>query len=271
MPELPEVETTLRGILPHIQNQKINKVTVRHYGLRWPILSDIQTKLKNKKVTSIERRAKYLIFKLDSGNIILHLGMSGRLRILEKKTPAQKHDHIDIEFANKKILRFTDPRRFGAFIWTDENPLEHKLLASLGPEPLDKIFTGKCLFSRAENKNIAIKNFIMNNQNVVGVGNIYATEALFLAGVHPQTPAKLVSQIKLQKLVLAIKKVLRRAIQKGGTTLKDFLSSDGKPGYFSNELKVYGRSGKPCVNCDSILKSSRIGQRNTVYCASCQK
>lgn len=271
MPELPEVETTLRGIEPHLAGQKVAAVTVRHKMLRWPVpVRQLQTELVGKTITQLKRRAKYLLLTCDTGTLILHLGMSGRLRILTSQQPPQKHDHLDIEFANNKILRLTDPRRFGAALWT-KNPDQHALIKNLGMEPLDKKFAGKYLQDKFKNKKIAVKNTIMDHHIVVGVGNIYAAESLFLAGIHPLSPAKSLTLAQLEKLANAIKTILRQAIKQGGTTLKDFTQSDGKPGYFVNKLNVYGRGGLPCVKCSDTLTTFRIGQRSTVYCEKCQK
>jgi formamidopyrimidine-DNA glycosylase len=270
MPELPEVETTLRGIKPHIFGKKINKIIIRHHGLRWPVPASIKTLLPNHSLKSLERRGKYILFKFTHGTLILHLGMSGSLRILTQDTPPQKHDHLDIIFQHQKVLRFTDPRRFGACLWTEDNIEEHVLLKHLGPEPLGKNFSGNYLWERAQKRNVPVKSFIMNNQIVVGVGNIYATEALFAAGIHPNSPAKIISKKQFDSLAKEIKIILRKAIQKGGTTLKDFVDSDGKPGYFRMHLKVYGRAGLPCVKCKTELEQIRLGQRGTVFCERCQ-
>jgi formamidopyrimidine-DNA glycosylase len=270
MPELPEVETTLRGIQAHIENRCITKIVIRQHRLRWEIPSNLPTVLAGKKVSEIIRRGKYLLFKIDEGALLLHLGMSGRLRILTQPVPPQKHDHVDIEFSNNIILRFTDPRRFGALLWINNEIDAHPLLAKLGPEPLTHHFSSSYLYKRAQARTVTIKSFIMDNKIVVGVGNIYANEALFLAGIHPTKPAKSLSKENMVKLVKAIKHILRQAIQQGGTTLKDFLSSEGKPGYFMNKLKVYGREGLPCLICHSTLLAMRIGQRTTVYCPQCQ-
>jgi formamidopyrimidine-DNA glycosylase len=271
MPELPEVETTLRGLEPHIEHQKIVNVIVRHYGLRWPIPPKIKKYLINQSIILMQRRGKYILLTTETGTIIIHLGMSGSLRILKKGIPAQKHDHIDLEFSNNKVLRLTDPRRFGAFLWTKDDPMLHPLLKNLGPEPLNRVFNGKYLCARAQGRKVAIKSFIMDSKVVVGVGNIYATEALFNAGINPQLAAGNISQARYEILVTEIKAILRSAIKQGGTTLKDFLQSDGKPGYFKFHLKAYGRGGLPCVKCKTILEEIRIGQRSSVYCPICQK
>lgn len=270
MPELPEVETTLRGIQPHIQNQLIMNVVVRQFKLRYKIPHDFAEKLQGQRVHHLSRRGKYLLFGCDSGTLLLHLGMSGSLRLLNVNTPPQKHDHIDIEFANKMILRFTDPRRFGAILWTEDQPLHHPLLASLGPEPLTAEFSADYLFKRAQGRTTSIKSFIMDSKIVVGVGNIYAAEALFSVKIHPDHPAGSITKDRLAELVKSIKKILRQAIKQGGTTLKDFFNSEGKPGYFANKLKVYGREGLPCINCHKPLSMMIIGQRRTVFCDHCQ-
>lgn len=271
MPELPEVETTLRGILPYVKGQTIQRVIVRHPRLRWPIPPLLPEKLENQKIISLSRRGKYLLMQIANGTLILHLGMSGRLGIFQEKSPAKKHDHLDLLLQNKKILRLTDPRRFGACLWTEEDPEKHFLLKNLGREPLDNHFSGKYLFEKSRKRKVAIKTFIMNSHIVVGVGNIYAAESLFEAGIHPNTSAHTISLEKYQLLAKAIKKILQQAIKKGGTTLKDFLNSDGKPGYFSLKLKVYGRDGLPCMQCKTILTHLRLGQRSTVFCEKCQK
>jgi formamidopyrimidine-DNA glycosylase len=271
MPELPEVETTLRGIQPHIEQQKITCVTVRQHQLRWPIPNNIQEILVNQTITSASRRGKYLLLQTPTGTVILHLGMSGRLHIVTPNTPPNKHDHVDVEFANAKSLRLTDPRRFGAFLWTADDPLQHALLKDLGPEPLSSDFTDDYLWTQASNKKVAVKSFIMDSKIVVGVGNIYANEALFAADIHPEKPAGKISAAAYTKLTQEIKKILQYAIQQGGTTLKDFLNSDGKPGYFKLHLKVYGRGGLACFTCQKKLTEIRLGQRSTVYCARCQR
>lgn len=271
MPELPEVETTLRGIKPHIIDQKITDVIIRHYQLRWPIPADIRERLRDQVVKKIYRRAKYILFEMDNGTFILHLGMSGRVRILSEPVAAGKHDHVDIYFSNQKYLRFTDPRRFGALLWTSENAGKHPLLIKIGPEPLSSDFDGQYLWEQARRRKVPVKSFIMNSHVVAGVGNIYAVEALFQAKIKPQKPAGKISLAQYQDLAAAIKIILKNAIEKGGTTLKDFMKSDGTPGYFSIQLQVYGRGGKPCVNCGTKLKATRMGQRSTVYCSVCQK
>ncbi len=269
MPELPEVETTLRGITPHIKNKKITNVVVRQRNLRWPIPANLNKTLINQKIKNIKRRAKYLLFKTDAGYIILHLGMSGSLRIVPSGINHNKHDHVDIIF-NKYILRFHDPRRFGALLWTRRDPLEHKLLKNLGIEPLDNQFNGKYLHKHAVSRKVNVKTFIMNNHIVVGVGNIYASEALFLSGIHPQRSAGRISLARYEVLADNIKIVLTKAIKLGGTSLKDFVREDGKPGYFANKLNVYNKKGDPCPICNSPIKSCVLGQRSSFYCTQCQ-
>lgn len=270
MPELPEVEITRLGIQPYVENQIITQIIIRQYQLRWLIPDYLAQRLTGKRVQKITRRGKYLLFEFEQGSLILHLGMSGSLRILQQVVPPKKHDHVDIEFDHHTILRFTDPRRFGAILWIDGDYSQHPLLTKLGLEPLTADFSAAYLWDTAQSRKKSIKSFIMENGVVVGVGNIYAAEALFLAGIHPTRPACLVSKTEMAKLVEAIKTILHQAIQQGGTTLKDFLNSDGKPGYFSQRLQVYGRNGLPCLACKKTLQSMRIGQRSTVYCSSCQ-
>lgn len=269
MPELPEVETTRQGILPLLKNQQVIKIIVRQWQLRWPIPKAIK-QLENQLITSIERRGKYLLFRSAVGTAILHLGMSGRVCVLPIDSPLKKHDHVDIIFLNKLCLRYNDTRRFGALLWTTQNPLEHPLLVNLGPEPLTAKFNPVYLLQKAARSNQAIKLLIMNSKIVVGVGNIYANEALFQAGIHPQRPAKTLNPSEAKTLVTSIKAVLHKAIKAGGTTLKDFQQSDGKPGYFQQQLQVYGRQGLDCLKCFNPLECNRLGQRMTVYCEFCQ-
>jgi len=271
MPELPEVETTRCGISPHIKGQKITQVTIRHYQLRWPIPKDLASILTMQTIHTIERRAKYLLFKCDSGTLIIHLGMSGHLQIVDKSVPIAKHSHLDITLENNAILRFTDPRRFGAVLWTSEPIEQHSLLNHLGPEPLSDDFSPDTLYKQTRNRRTTIKTFIMNGKNVVGVGNIYANEALFLAGIHPKMLAGKISKAKAVTLVNVIKEVLTKAIEAGGTTLKDFKKSDGKPGYFAQQLHVYGREAEACTQCGTDIKHFKEAQRATYYCPQCQK
>ena len=271
MPELPEVETTRRGIEPHIENNKVSKVILRRKTLRWPITPALSKDLPGETIQSVSRRGKYLLLATQKGCLLIHLGMSGSLRIVESSRAAAKHDHVDVVFANNKVLRYTDPRRFGCILWETEPIEAHPLLASLGPEPLEDNFHTDYLFKKSRRRNIAVKTFIMDSKVVVGVGNIYANESLFLAGISPKRSAGKISKPRYEKLVECIQQVLQQAIDVGGTTLKDFTGSDGEPGYFAQSLHVYGRGGEPCHGCNSTLKEIRQGQRSTVYCSQCQK
>lgn len=270
MPELPEVETTCQGIKPHIVGHAVSKIIIRAPKLRWPIPKQIAKILPGHAVLTVERRAKYMLLKFDIGTLIIHLGMSGRLQTLFTETPAAKHDHVDIEFTNGCCLRYTDPRRFGCMLWTTEPPTEHALLKELGPEPFAKEFTAKYLLTCAHKRTVPVKNFIMDSKVVVGVGNIYASEALFAAKIDPRVAAKTIALARYADLIKHIQVILKASIKKGGTTLKDFLDSSGKPGYFSQELQVYGRTGEPCVICKTTIENVVIGQRNTFFCPQCQ-
>lgn len=270
MPELPEVETTKRGIEPYVTGHKVTAVTLRTKKLRWPIPSNIKQHLVEQTFASVSRRAKYLLLENEKGHLIIHLGMSGSLRIVDLSTPATKHDHVDIVF-NQQVLRFRDPRRFGAILWTKQDPHRHKLLKSLGPEPLGEDFSVEYLYTHSRKRKLSIKEFIMNSHIVVGVGNIYATEALFISKIHPTRAAGSISLARYILLVDAIKQVLTKAINSGGTTLRDFTQEDGKPGYFKQELHVYGRGGLPCVICSRSLRAIKQGQRTTTYCTQCQR
>ncbi|MDO4626252.1 MAG: bifunctional DNA-formamidopyrimidine glycosylase/DNA-(apurinic or apyrimidinic site) lyase [Pasteurellaceae bacterium] len=269
MPELPEVETTKNGISPYLQGFHIEKIIVRQPKLRWPV-SEQLSQLHNVKVRGLSRRAKYLIIHTEQGDIIGHLGMSGSLRIVPKNAPIDKHDHLDILINNGKLLRYNDPRRFGAWLWTDD--LAHfPLFAKLGPEPLSEAFNATYLFQKSRKKQTPLKTFLMDNAVVVGVGNIYANETLFLCGLHPKKTAGSLTNAQSAQLIETIKAVLSKAIQQGGTTLKDFLQPDGRPGYFAQQLLVYGRQGKPCPICHNDIQSLMIGQRNSFFCPRCQK
>lgn len=268
MPELPEVETTRRGIHPYVENKQIHAVIIRERRLRWPVSDELAT-IAMAPVHKLERRAKYLILHLPKGFIIIHLGMSGSLRVVDLAAPIGKHDHIDFKMDNGKIIRYNDPRRFGSVLWTDDWQ-SHPLFSKLGPEPLEDTFDTEYLHNLAKGRKTNIKQFIMDNKNVVGVGNIYANEALFLSGIHPKRPANKISKKRIERLVDNIKKTLATAISQGGTTLRDFVGGDGKPGYFQQQLNVYGRSGQPCPQCKTTLKEVKLGQRSTVYCAKCQ-
>jgi formamidopyrimidine-DNA glycosylase len=271
MPELPEVETTRQGITPHVLGVAVEKVLIRDRRLRWPVSPTLAQHLAGQVITSIDRRAKYLLLNTSVGTVLIHLGMSGSLRIVESNEPVLKHDHIDLCLASGKVLRFHDPRRFGCVLWVQGDPTLHPLLAELGPEPLEDSFNADYIFTRSRKRSVPIKTFIMDGHVVVGVGNIYANEALFAAGIAPKRKAGSVTAAQYRTLVLEIKKVLSRAIAAGGTTLRDFLGSDGKPGYFKQSLLVYGRGEEPCVQCNTSLKEIRLGQRSTVYCPKCQR
>ena len=269
MPELPEVETSRRGIEPHLVGETILHAVVRNPRLRWPVSQEIHA-LSDQPVLSVQRRAKYLLLELPEGWIIIHLGMSGSLRVLPEAIAAEKHDHVDLVMSNGKVLRYTDPRRFGAWLWS--NDLEaSNVLAHLGPEPLSEAFNTDYLFEKSRGKRTAIKPWLMDNKLVVGVGNIYASESLFAAGILPDRPAMSLTWEETALLVKVIKAVLLRSIEQGGTTLRDFLQSDGKPGYFAQELQVYGRAGEPCRVCGTPIESAKHGQRSTFFCRHCQK
>ncbi len=271
MPELPEVETTLRGIAPHTLGQRVTACVVRNGRLRWPVPEDLHSLLSGQTLLELKRRGKYLLLRFESGHVLWHLGMSGSLRILEVAAAPGKHDHVDVLFANGRCLRFNDPRRFGAVLWTPDSLDEHPLLKHLGPEPLSPSFTVDYLLGNAKRHSLSCKPWVMDAKVVVGVGNIYANEALFAAGIHPLKPANKLTRPQLTRLVLQIQSILRHAIERGGTTLRDFVGGDGKPGYFAQELKAYGRGGKPCVNCGKPLMEKRLAQRSTVYCTLCQR
>ncbi|MBL0162967.1 MAG: bifunctional DNA-formamidopyrimidine glycosylase/DNA-(apurinic or apyrimidinic site) lyase [Xanthomonadales bacterium] len=270
MPELPEVETTRLGIAPHLLGRRISNLVIRQARLRWPIPKQLIATLPGQRIESIERRAKYLLVHTQAGSALLHLGMSGSLRVLDPETIAGKHDHYDWLLDSGRLLRFTDPRRFGSLLWQPVGHM-HELLAHLGPEPLDDAFDGDHLWQRSRGRSAAIKTFIMDQAIVVGVGNIYAAEALFAAGINPRRKAGAVSRERYAKLAEAIKRILGHAIQRGGTTLRDFISPDGVPGYFEQELYVYGRVGKACRNCGTPIRSITLGQRSTFFCGRCQR
>jgi formamidopyrimidine-DNA glycosylase len=269
LPELPEVETTRRGLQPHLVNQHIQCIEVRQPKLRWPVPDEIQN-IVGAGFTAIERRGKYLLMYTDQGNLIWHLGMSGSLRVLPQDAPALDHEHVKLVLNNGQSLRFRDPRRFGALLYTREDPLQHQLIRHLGPEPLSEGFNDRYLQQQCTHRQSAIKNVIMDSQVVVGIGNIYACESLFLSRINPKSKACRISPARLHRLVDAIKQVLRLAIEQGGTTLQDFTRSDGLPGYFSQSLQVYGRESLPCNICGHPITRTTIGQRSTFYCTHCQ-
>lgn len=271
MPELPEVETTCRGIEPHILDKRISNVVVRDARLRWPVPDDLASCLLGGALTKVERRAKYIVLHHTGGFVLAHLGMTGSMRIVTSGEPVKKHDHVDICFEDGVILRYHDPRRFGSIHWVAGEHLGHPLLDTLGSEPLSDDFSGQSLHARSRGKTQAVKLFIMDAKVVVGVGNIYANEALFAAGIDPRRAAGNVSLARYEDLAQHIKRILAYAIARGGTTLRDFVGGDGKPGYFKQELNVYGRGGLPCVTCAKPLSEVRLGQRTTVFCAKCQR
>lgn len=271
MPELPEVETVRRGIAPHVTDKVILELILRTPKLRLPLDPELCRILRGQVIRKVSRRAKYLLMTTDQGGLIIHLGMSGVLRILSAGSTEHKHDHVDLIFTDGTCLRFTDPRRFGMFIYSTDDPLEHPLLAGLGPEPFDDNFQGELLYQLSRGKKQAVKTFIMDQKIVVGVGNIYANEVLFRAGIHPARAAGRISRQRYERLVTAIKEVLTAAIASGGTTISDFSRSDGRPGYFRQELLVYGRGSQPCFACGRIIRTCRLGQRSTFLCAFCQR
>jgi formamidopyrimidine-DNA glycosylase len=274
MPELPEVETTRLGLLP-VLGQTVASVTVRNASMRWPIPSDIAQTLQGKQLTTLSRRAKYILATFSntssSGTLILHLGMSGRLCLLEQFFPPEKHDHFDLAFTDGRVIRLRDPRRFGAVLWHDGDIKDHLLLSSLGPEPLEDAFNGAYLFKQMSTRTAAIKTTIMDAHLVVGVGNIYASESLFRARISPKKAANKLTRKQCDALVIEIKSTLQDALKAGGSSLKDFFGADGNPGYFQQSYFVYGRTGEPCRECGKPIQTIRQGQRSTFYCASCQR
>jgi len=271
MPELPEVETTRSGIAPLITGCQIAELVLRVDKLRWPLEQSLCSALPGQQVKSVERRAKYLLLNCTRGTLLIHLGMSGSLRVIDAAATENKHDHVDLIFTNGSCLRFNDPRRFGALLWWAGDLTEHPLLANLGTEPLADQFTGDYLWTSSRKRKIAVKPFIMDQKLVVGVGNIYASEALFRAGIRPTAAAGKISRQRYRQLAAAIKQILTEAIAAGGTTIADFRQSDGKPGYFKQQLQVYGRAGEPCPSCEQPISSLRLGQRSTFFCRYCQR
>lgn len=269
MPELPEVETTCLGIAPHIVDREVVSVVVRERRLRWPISPELERGLAGARFLGVRRRAKYILIDTDRGTLMVHLGMSGSLRIMPAQAPSLFHDHVDIVLDNQHCLRYHDPRRFGSMHWLQGT--SHPLLDSLGPEPLSPSFSGAYLYERSRRRSQSVKQFIMDGKVVVGVGNIYANESLFMSGIHPRRAAGRVSEARYEALVSAIKDVLAKAIAQGGTTLRDFVGGDGQPGYFAQQLRVYGRQARPCRVCLTPLKEIRQGGRSTVFCPSCQR
>jgi formamidopyrimidine-DNA glycosylase len=270
MPELPEVETTRRGLTPHLLGRRVEAVVLRRPDLRWPIPPELRETLPGQRIADVRRRAKYLLLDTAAGSALMHLGMSGSLRVLPGDTPLRAHDHVDIALDSGHVLRFNDPRRFGCLLW--QAPGEtHALLAGLGPEPLSPAFDGGYLFRQSRGRRAPVKTFLMDQAVVVGVGNIYAAEALFMAGISPLRAAGRVSRERYARLADAVKAILAHAIERGGTTLRDFISPDGAPGYFEQDLAVYGRGGAPCATCARPLREASIGQRASVWCAHCQR
>jgi len=271
MPELPEVETTRRGIAPLITNQTVAEIILRTGKLRWPLDPNLAGVLPGQKIHAVKRRAKYLLLQCDSGSLILHLGMSGNLRVVPASTTVGRHDHVDLVFSNGNCLRFNDPRKFGVLLWVSVDPLSHPLLAGLGPEPLGEELTGDYLYRNSRSRKIAVKPFVMDQKLVVGVGNIYASEALFRAGIRPDRPAGKIGRRRYALLAEGIRQVLGEAIAAGGTTINDFRQNDGKPGYFRQQLQVYGRAGESCTACGRLIVCVRLGQRSTYFCPGCQR
>lgn len=271
MPELPEVETTRRGIEPLVANKVVERVFIHNGSLRWPVTEELAVLMPGQKFLSVGRRSKYLLFSLSQGTMIVHLGMTGHLRVETSLSQRRKHDHIEIAFTDGTSLRYNDSRRFGSILWTEQDPLHHVRLATLGPEPFDIEFNANYLHKLSRNRKIAIKPFLMDAHVVVGVGNIYASEALFQARITPLLPAGKVTKASFVRLVEAVTDILNQAIAAGGTTIRDFSNSDGTPGYFKQELCVYGRAGQKCKVCDTLVKQIKLGQRSTFYCPTCQR
>lgn len=275
MPELPEVETTRRGLAPHVEGRRVLRVVLRRPDLRWPIPPEVSGLLPGERIEAVRRRAKYLLLDTAAGSALLHLGMSGSLRVLPADTPVREHDHVDLVLAHARtgpaqVLRFNDPRRFGCLLWQPAGEV-HPLLRGLGPEPLADAFDGDYLFARSRGRRAPVKAFLMDQRIVVGVGNIYAAEALHAAGISPLRAAGQVSRERYRVLADAVRRILDHAIRRGGTTLRDFLAPDGAPGYFEQELSAYGRGGAPCPRCGRPLRQAAIGQRTTVWCGACQR
>lgn len=271
MPELPEVETTCRGIRPHVTGMQIEAAAFHAPKLRWPLEPAWLDQLQDQTINQVRRRGKYTLLECGQGGVLIHLGMSGKLRVLPTDTPLVKHDHVELVLSSGMSLRLNDPRRFGAFIWSDLALDQHPLLAKLGPEPLEGEFTADYALAQAQGRKMPIKAYLMHNPFVVGVGNIYATEALFRSRIHPLQPAQSLTLTQWQDLVEQIKQVLRAAIEAGGTTLKDFTNSAGKPGYFQQTLNVYGKAGQDCSVCQTPIKTLIIAQRASAFCPSCQR
>jgi formamidopyrimidine-DNA glycosylase len=271
MPELPEVETTRRGVAPHVERQKVTAVRIYDRRLRWPVPPDLPRRLVGRTVDRVERRSKYLLFRLGADTLIMHMGMTGSLRVFIEPPPKQAHDHVELEFANGVVLRYRDPRRFGAMLWSPGSAPPHPLLAKLGVEPFSDRFDGDYLYRATRHRRVAIKLALMDSHLVVGVGNIYANEALFRAGIRPRRAARRVARPELARLVGAVRETLADAIAKGGSTLRDYVDSRGEPGYFQLDYYVYGRAHLPCRVCGTTIRSVRLGGRATTYCPKCQR
>ena len=270
MPELPEVETTRRGLVPQVVGRRIRDVVVRNPNLRWPVPKDLRRRLRGEEVLAIRRRGKYLLFDCRKGHLLVHLGMSGRISVVPEESPAQAHDHVDLRLEDRRAVRLTDPRRFGAMLWLDSPAENHALLRDLGLEPLEAEFTGAALLQRAGGRRVAVKQFLMNSNVVTGIGNIYASEALYEARVHPERSVARISGRRWEVIAASVRGTLERALAAGGSTLRDF-SVDGRPGYFQHEFSVYGREGKPCKRCGTRIRARRQGQRSTFFCPRCQR
>lgn len=270
MPELPEVETTRRGIAPAVTGRRIASLVVRNPHLRWPVPADLAARLAGQPVLSVTRRAKYLLLNLPQGSVIVHLGMSGALRVVSAQTPLRKHDHVDFVFGGDVVLRLHDPRRFGCVLWQAAGEV-HPLLASLGPEPLGDEFTAARLYALSRKRKSAVKPFLMDQAVVVGVGNIYATEALFRAGIDPRRAAGRISLQRYEALAQAVREVLAESIERGGTTLRDYVNPQGTPGWFALQLSAYERAGEPCLRCQTPIRRVVLGQRASYFCPGCQR
>ncbi len=271
MPELPEVEITRRGINAHLAGRVITRVSIHHSILRWPVPSELITLLPGQLISMVARRAKYLLLTCSHGTLILHLGMSGSLRVLPASTPPRQHEHFDMQLDDGMMLRFRDPRRFGAILWWEGDIQEHPLLRKLGPEPLNDAFNSQFLYEKTRGRSVSIKEALMNQHIVVGVGNIYANEALFHAGISPLAAAGSLNMTQYERLVDAVRITLQRAIEAGGSSLRDFTDCEGSPGYFQQQYWVYGRAGQPCRQCERLVSKTRLGQRSTFFCAQCQQ
>ncbi len=270
MPELPEVETTLNGIRPYLLGSKV-RLVVRERRLRWPIDARLEQKIRGRTVTAMRRRGKYMVIHLERGGLLIHLGMSGSFRVLTSRRAAEPHDHYDLINQRGEIIRYRDPRRFGCLLWTPAEPMRHARIRDLGVEPLEPRFDGQYLHRAAKGRTLAVKNLLMNGRVVVGVGNIYASEALFDAGIHPLRGCHRISAARYQHLTESVREILSAAIRQGGSTIRDFAGVDGRPGYFEQKLMVYARAGQPCRRCNAAIRTITIGQRSTFYCPRCQR